>query len=638
MGRIAIGISICLFSAAVSRAADVPTFEKDILPLLKSRCFSCHGIEQPKGKLDLRTRASMLKGGRNGPALVPGSLKESLIWINVSTDKMPADKQVVTDAEKSLLRRWILAGGPGDGASAVVGKNMKTTGAAGPLKKQGAAAIAALIDAEIAKELKEAKLPVSPQADDAEYLRRVYLDIAGHIPTLEATTAFLASTAPDKRTKLVDDLLASPEYGQQFGNIWAKLITVDEPYLKAGLQKWLTDRFNENQPWDALVRDLVAANGKGADTAFVMSNVDNKVPQPSKLAGSTARLFLGLQLQCAECHNHPFVDWKQTDFWGLAAFFSNTRMSTKTEPLGLGESPPAKAKSGAGAKITLPATAGRGAGKVVAAKFLTGVDPPILEGDGPFRPVLATWMTSVENPFFAPAAANRVWAHFFGRGLVNPIDDLNEDNEPSHPASLQALADEFRASGYDLKHLIRCICATQAYQRSSRPLPANKEDQVQYSHMAAKVMSPEAMYDSLVIALGVKELSLNTGVGATSGSGGNKTASGKVAARDRFITFFSTKDLEGYATDYTHGIPQALSLMNDPATAQTMPVIDKLVKMDPKPEKVVESLYLTLLNRRPTPAELQPVLAYVAQHDDPKRGYAGVIWVLMNTPEFGLIR
>lgn len=625
-------------AASPSYAADVPTFEKDILPLLKDRCFSCHGNDQMKGGLDLRTRASLLKGGRSGPAIVPRSLKESLLWLNVSTDKMPADKRTVSDAEKDLLRRWIVAGAPGDGATATIVKKTQTV-AAGPLTKRGPVAIVALIDGEIARHLSEAKLPQSPEADDAEYLRRVYLDLNGRIPSLEQTVAFLDNKATDKRMRLVEELLASPDYGKHFGSIWAKVITAEEPYLRTGLEKWLGDQFNQNRPWDALVRDLLTATGKGPETAFIMSNVDNKVPQPNKLTGATTRLFLGLQLQCAECHNHPFVDWKQTDFWSIAAFFTNTRAS-KTQPIEVTESePPAPKGKPApppqGAVIVLPVSAGRGAGKSVPAKFLNG-DQPKLDPLGAFRPALATWLTARDNPFFADAAANRMWAHFLGRGFVNPIDDFNEDNPPTHSAALQALADEFRASDFDWKHLIRCICATKAYQRSSKAVAGNKEDVVLYSRMAAKVMSPESLYDSLVHALGVKEINIQTGPTATSGTGGSK--SGKPTARERFIRFFNTSDPEGYATEYSHGIPQALSLMNDPSLAQRPPLLDKLVKADPKPEKVIDGLYLGLLNRRPTPVEAKSMLDYVGRQSDAIRGYSGVLWVLINTPEFVLIR
>ena len=637
--RTLIPFTIVLLVGSAVRADDVPTFEKNVLPLLKDRCFSCHGADTNKAGLDVRTRASLLKGGRNGPALVPGSLKESHLWINVSTDKMPADKRVVSDAEKDMLRRWILAGAPGEGVAATVGKN-RTTSSATMLTKKGQAAIAAIIDSEIARQQKDAKITPAAMASDAEYLRRVYLDLVGHIPSHDRTVAFLDSKEPDKRAKLVTELLASPEYGQQFATIWAKLITAEEPKLKPGLETLLVDRFNKNQPWDALVRDLVSANGTGPDTSFVMSNVDNKLPQPSKLAGSTARLFLGLQLQCAECHNHPFVDWKQTDFWSLAAFFNYTRLN-KADKNALAEMPPAakgKPEALPGAKITLPVTAGKGAGKVVDAKFLTG-DKPTLPAEGPFRPALAEWMTAPQNPYFAPAAVNRLWAHFFGRGLVNPIDDLNDDNPPSHPEAMQALADEFRASGFDVKHLIECICATQAYQRSSRTTNADKDDEAEYARMAIKVMSPEALYDSLVLALEVKELNVSVGTAATNGVGGNsKPPTGKGAAREKFTRFFNTRELEGYATDYSHGIPQALALMNDPAMTSKPPIVDRLIKSGATPGQIIEDLFLSLLNRRPEARELKPMLAYVQKQSDPAKGYAGIVWVLINLPEFGLIR
>src|SRR5262249_19348327 len=212
-------------------------------------------------------------------------------------------------------------------------------------------------------------------------------------------------------------------------------------------------QFQRARGWAKIVPGLLAADGdiaKNPQTAFVMANSEDFRPRPNLLAGSAARLSLGVQLRCAECHNHPFAPWKQADFWGTAAFFGRLRVNSKNKkgpPFILNEDPdpdPASAQA-PGAAIVIPPTAGKAAGQVVRARYLGGTEPD-LPAEGALRPAFAAWVTSPENPYFARAAVNRMWAHFFGRGLVNPVDDLRDDNPPSHPALLDLLAEEFRAS------------------------------------------------------------------------------------------------------------------------------------------------------------------------------------------------
>lgn len=512
-----------------------------------------------------------------------------------------------------------------------------------PTKGRQPKNVAALIDRDIAGRLAKESLKAGVQADDAEFLRRAHLDLVGRIPTADRLTTFLADKSPTKRAKLIDDLLAQPEFGQHMARTWAKLIAAEEPPQRPIAEKWLTKEFNENRPWNEMVTTLLTATGKGPETAFVMSNAENKQPQPSKLAGSTARLFMGIQLQCAECHKHPFTDWKQEEFWAVAAFFANTRMQTKGMPVGIAEvAAPAKGKGkvqASGAAIVIPNTAGKGAGKVIKAKYLAGEEPKF-EGDGPYRPTLAAWLTSPKNPFFARAMANRVWGQLFGRGLVNPIDDMHEGNVVSHPAVLQTLADEFVASGYDVKHLVRCICNTEAYQRTSRvaPSPDGREEDL-YARMAVKVMSPDTLYDSLCVAMSVKDLKVAEAAGTSSGRGGSKGAA-KEPPRERFVKAFSTQDPETTPTEFTHGIPQALRLLNESVFNAGAPVVDALVKKDPTPEKVITGLFLATLSREPRDSEMKRCLTYVthkSRASQPSVGYAGVLWVLLNTQEFALV-
>jgi hypothetical protein len=356
---------------------------------------------------------------------------------------------------------------------------------------------------------------------------------------------------------------------------------------------------------------------------------------------------MGIQLQCAQCHNHAFIrNWKQTDFWGVAAFFAQTRaaggrgnMPNAAVTISEGPAPAGGRRPGMGfrgrpqppgAAIEIPDATDprRATGRIVKAKFFLENEPTL--GDkGPYRPAFAEWLTSRQNKYFAKAAVNRLWAHFFARGFVNPIDDMNDDNAPSHPELLALLADEFKASSFDLKHLIRAICNSNAYQRSSKPLPENEQDTQLFSHVAVKVMSPEVLYDSLCAALGTSELRGSAGGGR--GFGGRGAPAGPRVA---FVNFFTAKEDGDDPTEFSLGVPQFLRLMNSQQFNEATPTLDKSMQAGASTDKVIESLFLATLSRYPTDDETTRLSAYVAKKKDQKAGYAGVLWLLINSAEF----
>ncbi|MBY0461067.1 MAG: DUF1549 and DUF1553 domain-containing protein, partial [Gemmataceae bacterium] len=286
-------------------------------------------------------------------------------------------------------------------------------------KTKDAAAVAKIIDAEVNRKLAEAKLAASAKSTDDEFLRRAYLDITGVIPTAEKTKAFLDDKSPDKREKLIDELLADPHFGRRMADIWtAKLFPRDSGnrfVLKEPLYKWLEDEFNKNPGWDKLVTSLVTSTGTVADNPAVTYFVANR--SVDKLTDTTAQHFLGIQLQCAQCHNHPFTSWKQTEYWGMAAFYSKVRADNPKNANKGGDNTTIGVQEGKVAskqKDFFPEAA-----KMLPPKFLGGEQAPVTAND-PYRPALAKWMVSADNPFFAKALVNRTWAHLFGRGFVNP--------------------------------------------------------------------------------------------------------------------------------------------------------------------------------------------------------------------------
>jgi hypothetical protein len=516
--------------------------------------------------------------------------------------------------------------------------------------------IAKTIDRQIDKRIHAEMIPPSPQAGDGEFCRRVYIDIIGRVPTLDETMAFLESRDPEKRPELIDELLASPEYGQHWATIWNNLSVnrSDSSQLavnfhRTRFQNWLAGRFNANAGWDRIVSEMLTAEGsieKVPAAAFLVSYSGNNLqPQPERIAGAVSELFLGVHLKCAECHKHrgayPVQQWKHSDLWAMAAFFSRLRNKAGDKGGGVtaktilteGDLPKGSALSdtsfpaprpilpGGKLEVPDPNDSTKFLAEPVKPRFLQGEEPD-LPTDGPYRPEFAAWMTSPQNPYFARALVNRLWAHFYGRGLINPVDQMHVGNEASHPELLQDLADEFAASGFDLKQLIRGMANSQAYQRSSRVLRGNMKDQRLFSHMAVKPLRPEVLFDSLQVVTKGSDFGPTTA----------KPKGSNTTPREMFAQFFGSKEWSNDPTELIYGIPQYLRLMN---VADGGPVLATLVAQGgDSREKVIEALYLGALSRRPTEAETATMLGYVNQAPDAKAAYGEIYWVLLNSAEF----
>jgi uncharacterized protein DUF1553/uncharacterized protein DUF1549 len=508
-------------------------------------------------------------------------------------------------------------------------------------------AVARQIDQQIDASLAADKIPPSPLGDDAEFLRRVYLDIAGVIPPADKAATFLGSTDPQKRAKLIDELLAGEDYGQHFADLWCDRINMkDLPIYREPFVGWLAECFNAGRGWDEIVYDLLTAEGSfnfitrgkrlgsvDPQALFVLLNTEEgqgKGPNPAWLAAESGRLFLGVQIQCAECHDHPFTEsWKQTDFWGLAAFFGQLRSERDQQGLHWSESPAAANEP---VRVAIPPTALKNVGQVVPARLL-GADQEYQPASAELlRHSLARWMTGADNRLFAKATANRMWGHFFGRGLVNPVDDLRADNRPSHPEILETLARELRKSQFDLKHLIRCLCLSQAYQRTSVPLAENEPDREKYSHMAVKVMSPGVLYDSLKAATLWPELKVGLPERKT-----KLTVLSLYTPREVFVDFFrSSQGEEADPLENNHGIPQALKLMNAAQLSRIAPAVERLAESGMGRQQMIEQLYLTALSRRPSAAEAKRMDFFLSARSDAnaEEGYNAVLWTLINSAEF----
>jgi hypothetical protein len=491
------------------------------------------------------------------------------------------------------------------------------------------AEMAAKVDARLAELWTRAKVSPAAPAEDAEFLRRAWLDLCGIIPplndpdTLCGIRGFLESTDSDKRVRLIQRLLAKPSHATHFANVWKNVLLPQDSDVQrlggeAGFQAWLRGQFADNVSYDMLIANLVLAKGQAtqAGPALFYTSLQLK---PEELAASTSRAFLGTQIQCAQCHDHPFDHWKKADFWGYAAFFAKLQQSSGRQPALL-----QVADSEIG-EVSLPGTR-----EPVPPRFLDG-EASADVSTKTRRERLVQWLTWPENPFVARAAVNRVWALLFGRGLVHPVDDLGAHNACAHPELLQELAEYFVRTGYDLNCLVRTLTQSNAYQLSSRSLPGEEEQPELFARMAIKSLSAEQLYDCLLEAMRRRE-------GATAMQPQIIGVRASDLTRQAFLTRFRAPT-QG-ATEYEGGIPQALTLMNGANVRQATDLkqSDLLVALDAPfftTEQRVEVLFLSTLSRPPRSEERTKFGAYVEQAGN-RQALGDVLWALLNSAEFML--
>lgn len=480
-----------------------------------------------------------------------------------------------------------------------------------------------LVDQRIDAVLSQAQLAAADQADDAEYLRRAYLDLTGSIPRVADARRFLNDGRPDKRARLIDELLSSPGHANHLANIWRSMmlpggVNLEQINSVVGVQNWLRQRFVENLRYDNLASELlVASAGNDAGPALYYTSLELA---PEKLASSTARIFLGLQIECAECHDHPFDKWKQHDFWGYASFFAQLR-----RPDGNGPGMQYQLVDLDQGDVKIPNSE-----EIVPPKFPSGGAPGADEL-GSRRQKLAIWMASRDNPYLARAAVNRVWWILFGRGLVEPVDDLGPHNPPSHPELLDELTQYFIETGFDLRELFRTLALTKTYQRTSRwtavPPPAEL-----YAKYPVKALSADELYDSLNRILARRSQAQMPGV--------NLRSPLLDPQRQQFLTKMQTQGKS--PLDYQAGILQALTFINgadltEATTAERGPLLLALDSPLFGEGDRLETMFLATVTRLPTENERGIFLKHVESRSpsEKNKAWSDVLWALLNTAEFG---
>ncbi|WP_435010137.1 DUF1553 domain-containing protein [Tundrisphaera lichenicola] len=496
------------------------------------------------------------------------------------------------------------------------------------------------IDEKLRESWAEFSIKPSRVASDEEFLRRAYLDLLGRIPNISEANGFLRSKEAGKRAKLVEYLLVHPDYPKNFATIWKVILLGRKDQAREvdpqALTNWLRRQFNENRPWNEMAFDLIDAKGSNKENGAVNFSLAHMGDGAINLTSITTRVFLGQQIQCTQCHDHPSNDWKQADFWGINAFYKGLR------------SEPVQTTNAAGT-VTLDhyelfdEPTDQYSSYERRDAQLRIAFPTFLDGrkisqnkDVDRREALARFITEPSNEALAKAYVNRMWGHFLGRGFVQPVDDFGAHNLPSQPELLDELARNFQSSGYDTKMLIRWIMNSEAYNLTSATTKDNDKDETLFSHMNLKPMTPEQLFDSLIVA-----------------TAAHKTAGADQAdRRDRWMRQFQfafAKDEGEESSSFQGTIPQALMMMNGELMEKAVggrsgsflaDLLDqaRLQKKGSFESYVVDTLYLAALSRRPTGREREAARHFLVNYPDTIGVMEDMFWSLLNSNEFVLNR
>jgi hypothetical protein len=486
------------------------------------------------------------------------------------------------------------------------------------------------VDQRVDAKLKKLRIVPSPLCGDEVFLRRAYADVIGLLPTREEHDRFMASTETNKREKLVDELLGRKEFVEVWVMKFAELLKIrsdNQVSYKSALlyYNWLEDKLSHDVPMDQIVQDLLDSTGgtfKSPGTNYFELERD-----PLKLAEDTAQVFMGMRIQCAQCHNHPFDRWTMNDYYGFAAFFSQIGRKQAEDPR------EQIVFNSGGGEVGNPVTHKR-------------ADPTFL-GGGPAdtkgkdrREVLAKWLASPENPFFARNLANIVWAHFLGKGIVEPVDDVRISNPPVNPELLDELAAKFQSYHYDFKHLVRDICTSRVYQTAAEPNASNEGDGRNFSHAAIRRMKAEVLLDMLGEVTGVPEKFR----GLPLGSRAVEIADGTTS--DYFLTTFgraSRLTACSCEVKMDPNLSQALHLLNGRTVqrklAASTVIADELAAKK-APAEIIDDLYIRCFGRKPASQESAAIVAQLPKDNDKNKAadtravLDDLFWALLNSQEF----
>jgi hypothetical protein len=481
------------------------------------------------------------------------------------------------------------------------------------------------IDMLVDAKLQQLKFAPSQPCTDDEFLRRVHLDVIGLLPTLDETRAFLADKSPDKRKALIDRLLDRPEHARFWALKWGDLLRLSNKGVTVdGVHKfyqWIVRAYERNMPYHQFVRELLLS--QGSTFTNPAANYFRTAADVNDCTETTAQVFLGVRMQCAKCHNHPFERWTQDNYYGLAAFFNRVQRK------------PAARKDelvvwvARGGEVTQPRT-----GKKMKPWLpLVGEAPD--KGEDDRREMLVEWLARPDNPFFARVEANRIWSHVMGRGIVEPIDDFRDSNPPANAPLLDALAADFAKNNFDRKHILRTILNSRTYQASARTTDLNQDDVKYFSHARVRMLSAEQLLDAICSVTDVAE----TFPGLPPGTKATQLPSPDVA--NEFLKVFGQPERQtACACERSNesNLSQALQLFNGPLIHAKLQDknnrFHRLTAAGKSNEEIVRELYLAGLCRQPSETELAAATRYVAAKPDRPKALEDVCWAIMNMNEF----
>ena len=498
------------------------------------------------------------------------------------------------------------------------------------------------IDRLVFDRLEKLRIAPSDLCDDETFLRRVTLDLVARPPTVDEYAAFMADSAADKRARKIDELIATNDFADYQAALWAEQLRImggnyapQGTLIKAAhaFATWIRDEFRANRPLDEFVAEMVAASGPnlshGPANLYTML-VHKPRPEPKMLAADFSQVFLGVQIQCAECHNHPFDRWTMDDYYGFTSFFTGVTWKPGIEPREKRIYWNTKAN-----QVPHPVD-----GRVRPAKTLDAVKPVGIEGDP--RPALAAWLTAPDNEIFSRNLANRIWAHFLGRGVVEPVDDMRVSNPPVNAPLMDALSRRLVELQFDLRSFVRDICNSRVYQLSVTPTPSNSGDTRQFSHAHLRRLRADVLLDSVVAVTGVPRQLPNWPAGTKAIEFHPRSPGGTdgPSPGDPFFATFGRSSRGTICACETKSNPtlsQAMHLVVGDTVRDRLTnggIVKQLVETQSTPEEIVTALFVRVLSRKPTAEELAGFVEIAAGAPKDQTVYEDIFWSLLNSTEF----
>jgi len=646
VAALVVGLSFQRGAAAESRASGMSFFEQKIRPVLADHCYKCHSTRATKlkGGLTLDSKEGALKGGNTGPAIVPSKPEESLLLKAIRHSdpdlEMPPEKKKLPDEVIADFEKWIKAGAPfPEGAMEAAEVKPWWESVAVEKLRPPNRSIPEVVDYYVAAKLKQARVRPVAAASDANFVRRVTLDLVGRIPTAQEVRDYESSSAADKKQRLVDRLMGTPAFVRQQV---AELEWLLMDGKSGAFRDYLTQAVKENRGWDRIFHEVMTAEATSIDTKGSEQFLKTRLRDQDRLANDVSVRFFGVNISCAQCHDHPLVpSWKQDHYFGMKSFFSRTfehgdfvgerdygQVSFKPKH---GDTKRAALMFISGEIMNEPAAAepddeAKKAEKKLLEEYKKKKEPPPAPRFSRRAQLVEAGLKQGENGFFARAIVNQIWARFFGNGLVMPVDQMHGQNKPSHPELLAWLARDLVRRDYDLRGLIRGQVLSDAYARSSRWNGPQRPDPALYAVAIPRALTPRQFGTSLQLATARATAFTNRAELEATVERMEKDGSSWASLFER-PTF-----------DFQVGVEEALMFSNSDKVGKELLTEDRLLcdlSGINHSDKMIGAAYRLVLFRPPQPAEMKALRRYIEERSDhPADALRQIVWAMLTSTEF----